>query len=117
MSDRMFNVLVLGGMALVGCGGAVSSQGPDTTTRDAASAGNGSSPGTASGAAGTTSDAAGSAFPGDASRDGQLPSDPPDDAATSDAPVASDAAASPDGYADATIINPGCRLPCEAPPP
>ena len=121
MGDRMFNVLVLGGMALVGCGGTVTTQGgaSDAMPGDDASSGNGSSTGpnpwTDTGTQGAADAGAVGAqeggstlvvFPNEAPP--PPPPPPSDDAASSDA--------GPDAYADATITNPGCRVPCEAPP-
>ncbi len=109
MNDRMFHVLVLGGMALVGCGGAVGTRARgDASPDEAGPTGDGSVSDASSWLdAGVTSADAVSAVTGDGSVDleGAASSSSPD-IGTGDSSA----------YSDATIINPVCGLPCEAPP-
>jgi len=117
VNDRMFHVLVLGGLPLVGCGGSTAAgteKGTaDAEPSDATSAEDGFPSETAN-----EPDAYG--FPGSSDartdpRDASFPSEvppPPPDAQGLDA-GASDASE----YADARIPNPGPCVPCEAPAP
>jgi hypothetical protein len=120
VNDRMFHVLVLGGLALVGCGGSTaagSEKGTsDAEPSDATSAEDGFPSETA-----YEPDAYSFPESSDASMargDANFPSEtappppPPPDAQAPDA-GASDASE----YADARTPNPGPCVPCEAPAP
>ncbi|MGH7436973.1 MAG: hypothetical protein ACRENE_14970 [Polyangiaceae bacterium] len=120
MGERMFNVLVLGGLALVGCGGSVATErGEDNRQAGDAASGNGGSAanGAAIGEAGAQDaanpfalsprDAGYIGFPNEAPP--PPPPPPPEDAA-------SDASSALDGYADAAVGLPRCGgVPCETP--
>jgi hypothetical protein len=114
MSDRMFHVLVLGGMALVGCGGAATTQSAQGSGDDA------------SADAAAPLDATVGPFDGDSAasldvhpglgdgwgpKEGPAPPPPPPDDAQ-----APDAAGDADGYADAMPDRTGTGFPAEAPP-
>ncbi|MGH7733212.1 MAG: hypothetical protein ACREOE_05780 [Gemmatimonadales bacterium] len=117
----MFNVLVLGGLALVGCGGSVATErGEDNRQAGDAASGRGGTAanGAAVGEAGAQDAARPSALsPRDAGYIGfpnEAPPPPPpppaEDASSSDVSSALD------GYADATVGLPPCGgVPCEAP--
>jgi hypothetical protein len=114
VNDRMFHVLVLGGLALVGCGGSTAG-GSDKATgdaepSDARSAEDGFPSETASeaDASGLPESSDATTHPGDAAFSSDLP--PPSDAQAPDA-GASDASE----YADARVQDAGYCVPCEAP--
>jgi hypothetical protein len=121
MQDRMFHVLVLGGLALVGCGGSVGTESEGNTPPDDARAS-----GARSSSISSSDSGSGLSLEGGVVVDGPVVTT---DGGSTDASVEDAAALPPSsaaqdaggidahGYADATIINPGCRLPCEAPPP
>jgi hypothetical protein len=116
----MFNVLVLGGLALVGCGGSVATQrGDENRQADDAASGNGGSAqvglavtegGAGDGASPLTlspRDAGYFGFPNEA------PPPPPPPPAED---ASSDASSALDGYVDAAVGLPPCGgVPCEAP--
>jgi hypothetical protein len=120
VNDRMFHVLVLGGLALVGCGGSTaagSEKGTaDAEPSDATSAEDGFPSETA-----YEPDASG--FPGSSDartdpRDASFPSElPPPPPPQSDAQAHDAGASDASEYADARIPNPGPCVPCEAPAP
>ncbi len=120
MGDRMFNVLVLGGLALVGCGGSVATQrdGDNRQAGDAASGNGGSAPSGAAVGEGGASDVASpiTLSPRDAGYIGfpnEAPPPPPPPPAED---ASSDASSALDGYADAAVGLPPCGgVPCEAP--
>jgi hypothetical protein len=126
MSDRMFHVLVLGGMALVGCGGSTSAE-PGQGTGDAAASGVDDSAladvATPLDASVGLLDASGSldGNPGlgtpDAGADWSVPREgpPPPPPPVQDA-QSQDAASDADGYADAAIGQKETGVPSEAPP-
>ena len=119
--DRMFHVLVLGGIALVACGGATTTDASGLTDAEPqeASAGDGSFPSETNAAPLDAATETAVVFPSetatpyDASFPSELPPPPPDlDAGSPDAHAASDAGA----YADAAQGSGYC-VPCEAPAP
>jgi hypothetical protein len=120
VSDRMFHVLVFGGLALVGCGGSTSVDGDkgagNATPSDATSTDEFFPAETASFAY----DAGGSPGPLDAGMDrteppgdAHFPSELPPPPPNLDAQV--EAASDASEYADARLPDAGICVPCEAP--
>jgi hypothetical protein len=102
MHDRMFQVLVLGGMALVGCGG--------STLTEANKGAGDAKPSDA-----TSGD---TAFPSETNAglldgSGDVTAEHTEAGSSVDAQASETGTGDADGYADATVGETGCRVPCE----
>jgi hypothetical protein len=117
MGDGMFKVLVLGGLALVGCGGATTTESGDNRQVGDASSDDGGSP--ARGTSTSEGGAQDSAYPsavdsGDAAYIGFPDETPSPFLGTIASDASSDASSTPDGDPEASAPLPPC-FPCEAP--